>query len=178
MLRIALALVCLCSSALSEPYNKATRQQWAQRGLEVLGPIHGALPTLSPSENAWVIKEGKAAIANLDSGGQRLDKLAETREFWIFRARIAVDAAHSALVPIATGRLSEKQNEVWLWAIAINSLRSADITDYLPRLATARLIEAKLLKDGNFDKLFRLKMIADIAMSQIVIPFLNNELPD
>jgi hypothetical protein len=172
------AAIAAATPALATPKSGQERLELARMTARALNPIYRALPTLSPAEQTWVDNELRAALQ--PGGGSRIDSLTQTREYQIRQARRWLGPADAALTILLQGK-SPKQAEVLQWAELLDNLMPSDLYWVLDRLVERRVLPAAVVHGGKnaADNAFFLKSaVASTIVSDIIIPFLANELPD
>lgn len=175
---VAILLACSISSAsLAAPKNGAERQELAKLTMRFLEPIYRALPTLSPAERSWVEQELKAATGP-GASDVRLTNLTRSREYQIRTARRWFDPAHISASALIAGKTPSKRFEVLLWAQLMEHLMENDAYWSLDRLVERGVLSASLVRGDTDVALFLRSVVVSSIISDIIIPYLANDLPD
>lgn len=154
----------------------STRAKLAETTLKALRPIFAALPTLSPAEQEWTESEFKAATEP-GAPSSRLNNLSRSREWEVRMSRRWVNPAYEALTLIAEKKTGSKRNEMVLWAKVSDALRGGDLWASLDGLAKKGVIDTSLVSPQG-DRLLLEMVVPSLSLSNYVIPYLENTLPD
>ncbi|MDA2937130.1 hypothetical protein MYX75_02560 [Acidobacteria bacterium AH-259-A15] len=162
------------------PLDRLSRDSLARGILEVFSELDRAIPNLSPREHDWVESEMNA---------HRLKNLMETRELAIYEVKPAIRdmvthlksiRAILAMLEDKDGRPNKSERlkiEVFHWASALEPVFMDKF--FLDRLE--RLEKAGIITEGAYHRAQLLHINSASGrhlMDVIIIPYLNDSLPD
>lgn len=123
------------------------RQSLASDLAERYSRLNQKIPTLSPSQEAWLQREYFDEI----SGGiltERSRNAKRSREYAIYTTKSAVDTI-SSIAWVAEGRTRSDLHEALFWAVVASKLMDEDTQEQYVRLVNEGIIEFSDLVDAS-----------------------------
>ena len=139
----ALASFALPTLAGADPMSRVSRVKYASELAENFARVKEALPTLSPSQKAWLVSEEKAAR---DAGSHaRYLSLWNSKEYDLDLVHSHLDGLLRALEVVRDREVAE-QREVYSWLVVSQWLMEGNFWGSLHSLSDKSLFDLGLLE--------------------------------
>lgn len=159
--------------------NFLIRQTQAKEWLNDFTSIEKQIPTLSPSEKAWLHREIDQGLA----GGTitpRALRAMDSKEYHIRYTRKHLEGLINALSAISEKKFQDKKQEILFWTIASKAMMDYQLWQSVHALINEGIVDKKI---SSVEKYVRYLGYLDIVLQsatiieRVVIPYLNGTLP-
>ena len=157
--------------------EKEDRKKYAEEFLKQTKLWDLSLPTLSPSENAWLDKE-------LASSFKRHYRATESKEYQIRIVKSYIEQNQSILEEILTSNSLNIQREMFLWSVIASNLSSTDfIKSSFKLIERYSMLESSLfgISEHSWHGVDHYRWISEICVDgshgvqyTIIIPYLRS----
>jgi len=152
--------------------GKAQAEEW----LSDFKLLQKQIPTLSPSEEAWLHRELAGEILT-----SRALLAMDSKEFYIKRSRTLIEKLITALSSISENKLQDKKQEVLFWAITANTMMNYGLWQSVHVLINEGILDKNTRGIENFinedSGYLNIVLQAETIMDRVVIQYLNDTLP-
>ena len=159
--------------AMGEPLNPAQRQQLARLWGEDIKRLNDAIPTLSPSQEAWLQREYHDEIASGIYTSRALNAM-NSREYYIWLAKSFASSNATIVAKLADGKAADRNEEALLWAILANSLLDREFGQAVLALVDERVIDKSVLGKDDYIQHYieNQQLWGQTILARLVIPYL------
>ena len=156
--------------------NFTVRKAQAEKWLSDFKLLEKQIPTLSPSEEAWLHRELAGEILT-----SRALLAMDSKEFHIKRSRRLIEKLITALSSISENKLQDKKQEVLFWAITANTIMNYGLWQSVHVLINEGIVDKNTRGIENFinedSGYLNIVLQAETIMDRVVIQYLNDTLP-
>lgn len=159
--------------------NFSIRQTQAKEWLNDFKSIEKQIPTLSPSEKAWLHREIDQELA----GGtytRRALRAMDSKEYHIRYTRKHIEELINALSAISEKKFQDKKQEALFWTIAAQAMLDYQLWQSVHALINEGIVDKKTSSSENYVKdlgYLNIVLQATTIIERVVIPYLNDTLP-
>ena len=160
----------------ADPLTAAQRQELAQKWAAGFNQLNDAIPTLSPSEKAWLKREYDDQIASGKFTGRSLSAM-NSREYNIRLAKRFASNNVELIGAIAGGKFTDRRKEALLWAAIADNLLDREYGQAILELVDLNVISKSVLEWENY-YIENQQLQGQFILNRLVIPFLAGTQPD